>query len=114
MATFRKRNGKWNVQIRKKSAQGSISGTFDTKSEARLWAATIEAGLEHGQSPFIGHHPTSKPNGVLLKELFAKYREEVLPKHKGWKSELATLKVVDRRLGNIRPRRPQRNGLGAL
>ena len=51
MATFRKRNGKWNVRIRKKSIQGSISGTFFTKSEAGLWAADRYEARRDNQSP---------------------------------------------------------------
>ena len=42
MATFRKRNGKWQVQVRR-MAHGSLSRTFTLKTDAQTWAHRAEA-----------------------------------------------------------------------
>ena len=44
MATYRRRNGRWNALVRVNDKQ--ISKTFDTKTEAKFWALGIERGLK--------------------------------------------------------------------
>ena len=46
MATIRKRNGRWQVQIRK-SGTRAISRTFTLKQDALFWAREQERVLEH-------------------------------------------------------------------
>ena len=45
MATFEKRFGKWRVAVFKKGFRKSA--TFDTKDEAKAWAAKVEYNLTH-------------------------------------------------------------------
>jgi hypothetical protein len=47
MASFRKREGKWQVQIRRRG-QPPLSKTFRRRSDAEFWARQIESELEGG------------------------------------------------------------------
>jgi len=42
MATYRKRNGRWQTQVRIKGYQ-PVSKTFTRKAEAETWARIIES-----------------------------------------------------------------------
>lgn len=74
MATFRKRSGKWQVQVRRKSGFHR-SATFTSKRDAERWALgteqeaeRYEAGADHG-----------KARDTTLAELFEQYRATILP-----------------------------------
>ncbi|MGR3364180.1 MAG: Arm DNA-binding domain-containing protein, partial [Maritimibacter harenae] len=45
MAALRKRNGKWQAQVRVKGHAGQ-SRSFTTKKDAERWARNLEAELE--------------------------------------------------------------------
>lgn len=47
MATFRKRRGKWQVQVRREG-QPALSRTFVYRKDAQAWARDIEAKQERG------------------------------------------------------------------
>ena len=47
MASFRKRNGLWQVQVRNRKI-GSISKSFHIKSEAQKWAKEQEVLMQSG------------------------------------------------------------------
>ncbi len=47
MATFRKRRGKWQVQVRREG-QPALSRTFTLRKDALTWARDIEAKQERG------------------------------------------------------------------
>ena len=47
MAGYRKREGKWEVRIRRLNQNG-ISKTFVSKEDAQKWAREYEAKLEKG------------------------------------------------------------------
>jgi len=47
MASFRKRNGKWQVQIRVTGTR-PISRTFIKKEDAQNWARDTEAQIQRG------------------------------------------------------------------
>ncbi|MCZ6589465.1 MAG: integrase, partial [Alphaproteobacteria bacterium] len=50
MATIRKRNGKWQVQVRREGV-GTSSRTFHLKDDAKLWARQVEREYDlHGLS----------------------------------------------------------------
>jgi len=71
MATFRKRSGKWQVQIR---IQGKVSliKTFPTKELARAWAIHTER-----QVSSEGFLPSQSPS-IRLRDLFTRYQEVCL------------------------------------
>ena len=73
MATFRRRNGRWQVQIRR-IGHPSISGTFTRKVDAEIWARQRELAIEAGDVP----RPELKVSHSLA-ALLQKYKEERLP-----------------------------------
>ena len=48
MATFRKRNNLWQVQVRSRK-YGSVSKSFQRKADARKWALEQEALTQSGR-----------------------------------------------------------------
>ncbi|MBZ9808320.1 tyrosine-type recombinase/integrase [Mesorhizobium sp. ESP-6-2] len=78
MATFRKRNGKWQVQIRRQGFPVH-SKSFISKADATEWARTIER--QHDRHELGPDRKTLK--SVTLADLVVRYRDEVLPKKKG-------------------------------
>lgn len=87
MATFKKRNGKWFVQVRRKSCP-SQSRTFATKAEAQAWALSIENSNAHSLLS-----PVSQPPHMAftLGDLIERYRQEVTPQKRSHHSEYARL-----------------------
>ena len=79
MATFRKRNDKWQARVQR-SGQGPISKSFNTKSDAVKWARNIESQLDLG---------TFAPKQTMprLMPLMVRYVEEVTPTKKGQSQE---------------------------
>lgn len=84
MATLRKRNGKWQVQIRRHGFK-PISRTFTSKSDAQTWCRYKEGELDRSDLP-------SDPKAlerITWKELLIKYRDTVVINKKCCKSETA-------------------------
>ena len=75
MATFRKRGGKWHVQVRRKSAP-SITRSFGLRSDALAWARQTE--LQADRRGLATAHKTL--NNVLVADLVKRYRDEVVPR----------------------------------
>ena len=80
MATLRKRNNKWQVQIRIKGYK-PMSKSFSTKALANTWAKTIESKMERGI--FVDMAPA---RGVLLEDIFDRYLQEYAPKMRSTKT----------------------------
>ena len=76
MASFRKRNGLWQAQVRNKYV-GSISKSFHIKSEAQKWAKEQEVLMQSGQWLRV------KEQLFTLHTLITKYKNEITPKKKG-------------------------------
>ena len=74
MATIRKRNGKWQVQIRRKAGFNE-SSTFTSRRDAERWAQHIEIKAERHDAG-IDMHPATVPS---LKDLIERYRRTILP-----------------------------------
>ena len=66
MATFRKRNGLWQVQVRSIHA-GSTSKSFYKKSDAERWAKTQEALMQ------TGDWGKTKPSSYSLGDMMLRY-----------------------------------------
>ncbi len=97
MASIRKRNGKWQVQIRR-TAKGSASKTFIRKQDAIVWAREQEISLQNGQR-FDSEIPD-----LTIYCLMKKYRDIVTPQKRGHAHEARRIErlLKDRELMTIR------------
>ena len=86
MATIRKRNGKYQVQIRR---NGKLLGskTFHTQKDAREWARKAEIELDKGEF----EPNTHDLKHYTLKDIIVRYRDEVVPTKKTSSVETFTL-----------------------
>lgn len=75
LATIRKKNNRWQVQVRRKGHLG-ISKTFLLKADAQEWARYMEQQMDRKILPY----DPKALDGITLKSLLEKYRNEVIPK----------------------------------
>ena len=80
MATFRKRNGKWQAIVRHKDI-GTRARSFHTKQAAIKWAVGEERKLTEGVMGVL------KPSDVTLGQLLQRYVAEVLRAKRGAATE---------------------------
>jgi len=78
MASLRKRNNRWQVQIRR-TGLGTVSKTFNRKADALNWARIMESKLERGES-LINLKILKE---ITLEDLIKRYVREILPLKKG-------------------------------
>ena len=86
MATIRKRDGKFQAQVRR----GGIfkSATFFKKADAEAWARQVEAAVCSGRGkPFV-YEPTS------LSEIINRYKKEITPIKRGSNIEEIVLNAI--------------------
>ena len=76
MATYRKRNGKWQAIVRHKYI-GTRAKSFHTKQAAIKWAVGEERKLTEGVMGVL------KPFDATLGQLLQRYVAEVLPAKRG-------------------------------
>ena len=88
MASFRRRNSKWQVQIRRKNFP-LLTQTFQSKQLARRWVRKQEAKLDEGYYLVNNKY-------CSLKKLICRYIEEVLPKKRVGINETIILKAFMR------------------
>ena len=69
MATFRKRNGRWNVRIRS-NYHRTISKTFINKDDAIKYARQTEAKIQRGLFEDL-----KQASQITLRELLIQYRD---------------------------------------
>lgn len=89
MATIRKRNSKWQAQVRRKNV-GAISKTFSRRSDAVKWSQEQEVKMETG---IFG---SLLPHQVTLRELLQRYLLDVTPKKRGAARERARVRRLMR------------------
>ena len=77
MASVRSRAGKWQVRIRR-HGHGPVAKTFLLRADAERWARSIELELDRGL--LAGRLEAER---VLVGEVIARYKEEVLPLKRG-------------------------------
>ena len=80
MATFRKRNGKWQAIVRQKNI-GTASRSFIKKTQAIKWALEQEERIERGVFGSI------EPSEVTLGELLNRYSQQITPAKRGAETE---------------------------
>ena len=78
MATIRKRDQVWQVQIRR-LGHPSLSRSFKAKANADAWARQTEAAMERGEVQLIDQDALREPLGSIL----VRYRDKVTPSKKG-------------------------------
>jgi len=79
MATFRKRNDKWQARVQR-SGQTSLAKSFNTKADAIKWSRNVESQLDLG---------TLAPKQTMprLRSMLERYVVEVTPTKKGESQE---------------------------
>jgi integrase len=84
MATIRKRNGRYQVQVRTTGALAQTK-TFTYKADAEAWARSAELTIERGTF--------GDPRRLLdtLADVLQRYRKEVSPRKRGSKQEIARI-----------------------
>jgi len=89
MATFRKRGPyQWQAIIRRKGFPEQTK-TFETKTEALAWSATIESQMMRG----VWRHDGYAGN-TTLGECLERYNKEITPKKKGEEQENYKIKIL--------------------
>jgi len=86
MASIRKRNGRYQAQVRINGH--SSSSSFDTRSEARAWAAGIEASLLSSCRSRCGHRPHD------MAEIMHHYMAKISPAKRTHKNEIIMLDAM--------------------
>jgi len=101
MATFRKRNGRWNVRIRSNHHR-TISKTFLQKDDAIKYARETEAKIQRGLFEDL-----EQASQITLRELLVQYRDQETLQKKNHGPEyykinkLTKHKIADRRLSKL-------------
>ena len=89
MATYRKRLGKWQVQVRRKG-QPAVSRSFTHKLDADAWVRDMERAAARGELADILNPRVDKSVGQLLK----RYRDEVTDKKLGFGPETHVINAM--------------------
>ena len=93
MAYFRKRKGKWLVQVKKKGYPRQHKTFFD-KLTARKWAREIESQMD--KNIFEDY---SMAQTTTLKDILIKYRDEITIKKKGYREETCKInKLINHKI----------------
>ena len=97
MASIRKRNDLWQVQVRCRHA-GSASKSFHRKTDAERWATAQEALMQSGQ------WKDNKTNNYTIGDMMLRYLNAVTPTKRGKDQETRRLRRLlgDRRLMSVR------------
>lgn len=85
MATFRKRNGKWQAIIRHKDI-GTTTRSFISKANAHRWVK------EQGEIIETGFYGRLDPSQITLGGLLERYRREITPAKRGAETEQRRLR----------------------
>ena len=86
MASIRKRNGKWQVQVRR-NEQPAISRSFTLRTDAQEWAREIERKADRGEL----NRDREVLEGISLGSLVERYRDTVSSGKKGHAIEVIVL-----------------------
>ena len=86
MPTIRRRNGKWQVQVRRQNLP-ALSKTFFLKSDAESWGRQQEVNLDKNILP------TAKTN-LTFGDLLRRYADEITVKKRGARFEKARIQSV--------------------
>jgi integrase len=91
MATIRKRNDKWHVQVRR-SGRNSITKSFLSKSDAQQWAREMEVQADKGNLAV----DLSPLRTISVSDLVVRYIKEITPNKKSCIAESLVLYAFNR------------------
>ena len=94
MASIRRRNGRYHVQIRK-NGYPSVTKTFIHLKTAKKWASGVEADMERQRYCPI-------PETIMLGALLTRYETEILPSHKSHQVEHYRLKQLNQHFSSLK------------
>ena len=94
MASIRRRNGRYHVQIRK-NGYPSVTKTFVHLKTAKKWASGVEADMERQRYCPI-------PETILLGALLYRYKTEILPSHQSHQVEGYRLKQLNQHFSTLK------------
>ena len=92
MATIRRRNGRYQVQVRR-LGYPTLSGTFIYRKDAEAWGRRRESQLE------VGSTDTTTDNDIKLGTLLDDYCQREVPKLKSQKQERNRIRFLVKELG---------------
>ena len=96
MGTIRKRGDyQFQAQVRR-TGYPEQSKTFETRRDAEKWVRSIERDMDTGE--FI---PRGEAARTTINDVCARYREEMLPRHKGWRQEDQRLRAIETKFGSF-------------
>jgi hypothetical protein len=95
MATIRKRGEHYHVQIRK-TGLPPLTKSFTRKSDAQIWAKTIESKMERGV--FLN---TSEAEQTTLAALIERYERDILPTKRSRQAVSSHLRRLAAKLGAV-------------
>lgn len=105
MASFRQRNNRWQVRVRRLGFPDQVR-TFTLRQDAEKWARSIESDIDRGQFANV-----TLAQQTTLSDLIQKYLVEVLAAQKSFPVELFRLNALCRRpiakwsIANLTPSR---------
>ena len=92
MASIRKRNGRYQAQVRRQGYSG-VSKTFSTRDTAKKWVKATETDMERGEfRPKVD---------MTVGELIKRFEREVAPKHKASRSTIVRCRNLRRHIGSV-------------
>jgi len=94
MATIRKRNGKYQVQIRNLGSN-PITKTFTSKSLAEKWARKVQSEIEQGIYKDI-----RLAQSISFEIASQRYIQDVLPKKKSYKKDISKFGIINKVIGH--------------
>ncbi|TXN68133.1 site-specific integrase [Methylobacterium sp. WL6] len=89
MATIRKRNDKWHVQVRRKGS-ATVTRSFLTKTDAQTWARQTETQADRRGLP-VGLRTLDT---LTVGDIMVRYRDTVTPTKRGAVREAMAVKVL--------------------
>ncbi|MEC9372024.1 MAG: hypothetical protein VYB33_12055, partial [Pseudomonadota bacterium] len=92
MASIRKRNGRYQAQIRRKG-YSEVSKTFSSRDAAKKWVKATETDMERGEF-------RPKVN-MTVGELIKRFERDVAPKHKASRSTIVRCRNLCRHIGSV-------------
>ena len=80
MGSIRKRNGKFQAQVRRDGVP-DLSKTFTSRKDATVWVRGLEARIDAGETT------VAAPKAITLADVLLRYSQEVTPQKKGREAE---------------------------
>jgi len=92
MANIRRRQGRYQAQVRRKGYP-QVTKTFTSKEAAKRWIKVVETDMERGEF--------NRRVDMTVGELIKRFENQVVPTHKEKQSTLSRCKQLRRELGKI-------------